>query len=130
MKRREFTRSVRAEIIKRAWRGFDAYCEKCGEPTKQRFEIHHVEMDAMAVERNNRLGASEGQLLCLPCHRRETGEQMPRLRKAKAQEARYIGAEPPRKKIVSRGFAKKVRTPKPPVEGVTGYARLMRDAQD
>ena len=124
MKRREFSKRVKLEIIIRAWpqphseEGFRRICcEKCGAECK-RFEIHHLSQDAMQIDKSAKLTAKEGILLCIPCHKEITAEQAPVLAKALRREAAYLGVTKPKGQIKSRGFVRKERAHegRPPVE--------------
>lgn len=108
-KRREFDRATRVAIVKRAMRpdGQPA-CEKCA-AIGCRLEVHHVDMDAMQIDKSRKLTALEGVLLCEPCHDAETAKQAPVLAKAKAVEARHLGAHQPKSTIPKR---KKPEKPK------------------
>lgn len=97
-KRRNFTKAIRVEIIKRSTRDGVVYCERCGLPAR-RFDIHHREMDAMQTDKSRKLTAKDGELLCAgkpeTCHSIETKAQMPILAKARDTEAYHLNAKPP-----------------------------------
>lgn len=105
MSRREFSRAVKVEIIKRATRNSQVYCERegCGLPCRK-FEIHHLVMDAMETDKSRKLTAANGALWCIPCHDAETKAQAPILAKARAREAAHVGATRPAGRIKSPGF--------------------------
>ena len=130
-KRSEFSKKIQLVIIDRAMtvRGgplnMFPYCERCWGEAK-RYEIHHKKMDAMQVE-PKKLTADMGMLVCIPCHKELTAQQLPILAKAKRQEASHKGLKTPKQKIQSRGFQKKERKVKEPVFGLPAYARQMRD---
>jgi len=114
MTRRNFIRSVRVEIVRRATRDGQAYCEApgCGGLAK-RFEIHHLKMDAMEIDKSRKLTAKDGALWCIPCHDKETSAQAPILAQARAREASHLrAAPPPEHPMRSRGFSTKQREPK------------------
>lgn len=98
MTRRNFTTAVRVEIVKRATRDGVVYCEHegCGLPTKK-YEVHHLKMDAMEVDKSRKLTALDGALFCIPCHDRETKVQRPILAQALAREASHLRV--PRHKV-------------------------------
>ena len=80
IKRLEFSKPVRLEIFKRAGGMAGLRCEKCNLPIKgSAFEIDHIieEWEREDVEFGYReaLTASDGQLLCLPCHRDKSGKK-------------------------------------------------------
>ena len=111
-KRREFTRSVKVSIIKRAMQpvasGLMACCERCEAPA-HKFHIDHIIPDGLAVDKSAPLTAKDGMLLCLPCHEKKTAGDVPSIAKAKRIEAKHIGATRPEGKLQSRGFQKKTR---------------------
>lgn len=106
--RREFSKAVRVEIIKRATHDGKVWCEGCGCITK-RFEIDHCIADGLRIDKSKHLTAFDGELLCKDagrdsCHGRKTAEQdIPAIARAKRLEATHIGAKPaPKAKIASR----------------------------
>ena len=108
-KRREFTKAVKVEIIKRASDTIlGLACEKCGTAVKK-FEIDHWIPDGLSVDKSAPLTAKDGMLLCLPCHATKTAGDVPSIAKAKRIEAKHIGATRPEGKLQSRGFQKKPR---------------------
>ena len=105
MSRREFLRSVKREIICRA---MDATgvprCEQCF-GVAIGGEIHHVDMDAMQIDKSARLTAADGKLLCKVCHKEETAKQAPELAQAKRRELLDMGIRiVPIRQIQSRRF--------------------------
>jgi hypothetical protein len=74
MNRREFPRSVKAEIVKRAMDEKGRIrCEGCYGVVR-RFEIDHVIAEALVVDKTKALTAKDGQLLGYCCHRGEDGK--------------------------------------------------------
>jgi hypothetical protein len=126
MNRREFTKPVAVEIVKRAIMPGSAWpnCEECHASCK-RFEIHHIRADGLEVDKSAKLAAAEGQLLCIPCHAEKTKADVAAIAKAKRREALHVGAKPtPRRPIQFPGFpAKPAREPKqlPPRRGGIRY---------
>jgi hypothetical protein len=60
-------------------------------------------------------------LLCIECHSEKTKDDVARIAKAKRVEAKFLGADTPKQKIQSRGFAKrpkKEKLPMPPRRGI------------
>lgn len=105
--RREFKRSVKVAIIKRATKelpsGFRyAACEKCGMDCRGRFVIDHIDPDALQIDKSKPLTAEEGQLLCLPCNEIKTKKDIADIAKVKRQEAEYLGADKPNKSPIPR----------------------------
>lgn len=103
MNRREFKKAIKVEIVRRATRTdgnslSDQYCEKCSNPTKARFEIHHLREDALEVDKAKALTAEDGALWCKPCHDEHTRKfSTPAVALAKRQEAASLGVEAPNK---------------------------------
>lgn len=124
MSRREFKKPVKVEIITRAHRvaldrGLDPLvsgpiCEKCGQPTKYRFEIHHLREDGLEVDKSKPLTATDGALWCVPCHKDHTAKvSVPIIAKAKRREAAHLGAKSAKAPIKSDSDAlKSSRRPK------------------
>lgn len=110
MARREFTKTVKVEIIRRATVNGAQVCEKCrGWPLKA-FELHHLKMDALEIDKRRRLTVADGALWCIPCHAEETAAQAPILARVKAREASHLGVKSvPAKKIESAGFKKSAK---------------------
>jgi hypothetical protein len=107
MARREFKRSVRVAIIRRATKVTDGaglssvFCEKCGAIAKS-FEIHHQREDALEVDKSKPLTAADGVLWCKPCHDEHTRKfSTPAVALAKRQEAAALGVEKPGKQKIA-----------------------------
>lgn len=107
MARREFPRSVKVAVIKRATREGVVYCEKCGGIAKK-FQIDHVIADSHGGEPV----IENAQLLCEPCFSEKNPKDTTIAAKIKAVEARHLGVTKPKQKIHSRGFAKIERAPR------------------
>jgi len=102
MNRREFKKSVKVEIIKRA--GLNHLvpnCENCGSSSRQ-FEIDHRDPDAMQIDKSRKLTAEDGWLLCIPCHDAKTKIDVAGIAKAKRVEAKHLGAEKPHKQKIAQ----------------------------
>lgn len=129
MKRREFSRDVRAEIIRRATNAAgQVCCEGCGYVglKKHKYQVDHTTPTQILLEKR-KLTAADGKVLCLLCHKEKTGEDVARITKAKAQEASRMGLKAPSKTIQGRGFAPKPETkPSKPerTDTVKGMPRL------
>jgi 5-methylcytosine-specific restriction enzyme A len=126
-KRREFSTSVKVEIIKRATRDGVTYCEWCKLPTR-RWEIDHIVADGLCVDKSRPLTAKDGELLCKEvCHAdKTTKHDVPAIAKAKRREATFVGAKHPAGTIKSPGFARppaKDRTVTKVANGVSEMAR-------
>ncbi len=138
MNRREFSRSVRVEIITRARDAAGVpRCEfveagvRCG--STKGLEVNHKAMDAMTSDDDKakrKLTADDGELLCVDHHREETKMQQADLAKARAQEAAHLGAKPPPDKpLVSRGFAKVTKRDKEPLRVAAGLSGIWRQVR-
>lgn len=116
MARREFTRDVKAEIVKRASAGGEIACEGCGLVlTGKKFHIDHTKPDAMEVDKSRKLTADDGKLLGVDCcHGPKTRNvDIPMIAKAKRTEAKHLGIDRQKPKISSKGFDRKERHSKP-----------------
>lgn len=100
MKRREFSRAIKAAIIKRSMneRG-QPCCEKCGLVLKPgQMEIDHVVAEALVIDKAKDLTAEDGQLLGLCCHRGEDGktaQDVGDIARAKRREQKHMGLKRP-----------------------------------
>jgi hypothetical protein len=94
--RREFPRSVREEIVRRA-KNSDGIicCEGCSLVLgAKRYEIDHVIAEALVVDKSKPLTAKDGQLLGACCHRGEDGktaQDVTAIAKAKRRGAKHDG---------------------------------------
>lgn len=98
--RREFPAKVKVAAFRRA----NGHCEKCTArlvPGKLAYD--HVLPDWLGGEPT----LSNCEVLCDACHGAKTsGEDVPRIAKAKRQRASHLGIRSPKSQIQSRGFAK------------------------
>ena len=99
MTRREFTASTKLEIIRRATDADGVIrCEEChGEANGG--EVHHLEQDALQIDKTAKLTAADGALLCRACHKEITKAQAPVLAKVKRVERKHVGAKAARGSI-------------------------------
>ena len=104
--RREFTKAVKVEIIKRARVNAVIRCEKCAVDVRGSWHIDHIDPDAMQIDKSEPLTAEEGQLLCLPCHDEKTRKDVADIAKAKRREAAHLGARRPRQPMKGGGTLK------------------------
>ncbi len=96
MNRREFSRSVKFEIIRRATRDGRIYCEGCHcDVTGKKIEIDHVLAEALVMDKSTPLTAKDGQLLGVKCCHRggenKTKADVQRIRKADRQTFGRLG---------------------------------------
>lgn len=106
--RREFDKRTQVAIIKRATAGGQVLCERCNALCR-RWEIHHIEQDAMQTNKSAKLTPCDGVLLCKPCHDVVTKAQAPVLAKVLRIEAAHLGAKRIKAKIPSRPRAARER---------------------
>jgi 5-methylcytosine-specific restriction enzyme A len=103
--RREFPKSIKVQVVRRATHDFVVYCEKCHLPTKK-FQIDHVIPDAiggMPIIGN-------AELICEACYSVKNPQDTSTAAKTKRIEAKNIGIKSvARWPIQSRGFAKTER---------------------
>jgi ribosomal protein S30 len=106
-KRREFSKPVKAEIMKRCEVPTGFQCEECGAivPTG---EIDHTIAEELVIDKSKKLTAADGKFLCWPCHQGPDGKT-PKdkaiIAKAKRQEAGHLRIQTPKQPIKSAGFA-------------------------
>jgi hypothetical protein len=107
MKRREFTKPVKAEILRRATRDGRIHCEGCDiDVTGKRFEFDHTIAEALILDKSRKLTCDDGRLLGECCHRGpdgKTAKDVKAIAKAKRQEAGQF--KRPAGNIKSAGFA-------------------------
>lgn len=103
IKRREFPKLVRVEILQRAKVATGFRCEKCGAVVASG-EVDHSKADGLEIDKTRKLTADDGQFLCIPCHREKTRNDVAMIAKAKRVEARHVGAAKPKQQIRSAGF--------------------------
>lgn len=107
MSRREFTKPVYAEIVKRAMHPkLGLCCEGCGLVLgKRKYHVDHTIADALQIDKSRKLTAADGKLLGVECcHKPKTVEDVGAIAKAKRVEANYHGFAAPKQKIPGRGF--------------------------
>ena len=129
--RNEFSRAVKRDIAKRAERptGFQCEAEGCG-LIVARGEIHHVNQDAMELDKKRKLTAEDGLFLCKPCHDAISGKQQTVLAKVLRQEADHLRiVKPPEIQggpmATTERAAKRRANQKPPVANQGGiFARI------
>lgn len=105
--RREFTKQVYAEIVKRAMHPKHGICcEGCGLVLgKKPYHVDHTIADALQIDKSRKLTAADGKLLGVECcHKPKTVEDVGAIAKAKRVEANYLGFSAPKQKIPGRGF--------------------------
>lgn len=109
MARREFSKMVYAEIVRRA---MDAkgqlWCEGCGGFIKaKRYHVDHTIADGLILDKKRKLTAKDGKLLGIECcHAPKTAEDVKVIAKAKRVEAKHIGIKADKQPITSPGFPK------------------------
>lgn len=84
--RREFPRSIKVAVIKRANHGGAIYCERCGLPAKK-FQIDHIVADAIGGEPV--IGNAE--LICDVCFGIKNPHDTRLAAKSKRREAKFLG---------------------------------------
>jgi 5-methylcytosine-specific restriction endonuclease McrA len=100
MPRKEFPKTVKVAVIKRATKDGIVFCEGCGALAKK-WEIDHITPDGLFGEPT----LENAKLLCQICHSEKTKKDVKNIAQAKRREARHLGV---RKKptLMSRGFTK------------------------
>lgn len=129
MPRREFSKSIRREIVKRATKRVGnisrIYCECCHLPT-DRWHIDHIIPDALRIDKSGKLTAEDGQLLCAgsreTCHGKKTAEvDVPAIRQAVRREDKRLGVKSNKAKFPQRQKPERVK--RPPAAGMPGMYR-------
>jgi hypothetical protein len=101
-KRREFPRSVKVEVVKRATKDNAVYCEKCALPAK-RWQIDHVIADAHGGEPV----LSNAELICEQCFSVKNPKDTTIAAKLKRIEAKALGV----RKTATMKTAKRDKAP-------------------
>lgn len=101
-KRREFPRSVKVEVVKRATKDNAVYCEKCGALAK-RWQIDHVIADAHGGEPV----LSNAELICESCYSVKNPKDTTIAAKLKRIEAKALGV----RKAATMKTAKREKAP-------------------
>ena len=132
-KRREFTKPVMAQIVKRAMTADGQIaCESCGLVLGRKpYNIDHTIPDGLVVDKSKKLTAEEGKLLgkgC--CHDPKThGIDVPAIAKAKRNEAKEYGFGRPKQTIRNAPFARSEKArpaPKPALPPRRIYKEIER----
>jgi len=116
--RRNFTRDVYAQIVKRAMTpNGEIACEGCGLVLgKKKWHVDHTKPDALEIDKSRKLTAEDGRLLGVECcHKPKTAIDVKVIAKAKAVEAKHLGIKPKKVPIRSAGFPKSPKPDKIPV---------------
>jgi len=114
MKRREFSRAVKAEIMARCHVATGWQCELCRTIVASG-EVDHVIAEALCIDKSIKLTAKDGAFLCWPCHQGPDGKtpkDKAAIGKAKRVEAKYLGTKPPS----SSKIAARVKDAMPPLD--------------
>ena len=132
-KRREFTKAVYAQIVKRAMLpSGEIACEGCGLILgKKVYHIDHTIADGLQVDKSKKLTAADGKLLGVECcHKPKTANDVKVISKAKRVEGNYLGFKAPKTRIKGPSFPKTEkaarRQPKPSLPP----RQLYREIQD
>lgn len=120
MSRREFTKTVYAQIVRRAMLpNGEIACEGCGLILgKKPYHVDHTKPDGLEIDKSRKLTAADGKLLGVECcHKPKTAVDVAVIAKAKRNEARHLGIKRATQKIPSRPAAPKQRADKLPMPG-------------
>jgi hypothetical protein len=115
MARREFTRTVYAQIVHRATVAGQIACEGCGLILgKKKYHVDHTIADALQIDKARKLTADDGKLLGVECcHAPKTKIDVAVIAEAKRREAKFHGFSRPKQTIPGRGFPKPEKAAKP-----------------
>lgn len=109
MARREFTRAVYAQIVKRALHPKHGICcEGCGLVLGAKpYHVDHTIADALQIDKSRKLTADDGKLLGVDCcHAPKTKIDVAVIAEAKRREERHLGIKRPKQTIRSAPFPK------------------------
>ncbi len=115
MSRREFTKAVYAQIVKRAMlESGEIACEGCGLILgKKVYHVDHTVADGLQVDKSRKLTADDGKLLGVECcHKPKTKADVKVIAKAKRVEESYLGMRAPSKKMRGPNFPKSAKAEK------------------
>jgi hypothetical protein len=118
MSRREFTKAVYAQIVKRAMQpNGEIACEGCGLILgKKLYHVDHTIADGLQIDKSRKLTADDGKLLGVECcHKPKTAVDVAVIAEAKRREAKYLGIKRPKQKIPSNNTLR-TRQPKKTVQ--------------
>jgi len=107
--RREFSKSVYAQIVKRAMHPVHGIvCEGCGLILgHKKWHVDHIKPDGLEVDKRGKLTAADGQLLGVECcHAPKTKNDVAVIAEAKRREAKHLGIKRPKGAVKSAGFPK------------------------
>ncbi|MFC0246834.1 hypothetical protein ACFOLL_13175 [Falsochrobactrum ovis] len=105
MARREFSKKVYAEIVKRAMLpNGEIACEGCGLILgKKPYHVDHIKPDALEIDKSQRLTAKDGQLLGVECcHKPKTKQDIAVIAEAKRREEKHLGMKRPTSKLATK----------------------------
>ena len=127
MSRREFPKSVRVAVTRRAMKDGVLYCEACGGQAK-RFQIDHIRPDGLLGEPI----LENAQLICQACWEIKNPKDTAAIAKAKRREAKHVGAVRPKQSIRSAPFPKRERAHegREAAKGMTNIARRYQLERD
>lgn len=109
MARREFTKTVYMQIVKRALHPKHGICcEGCGLVLGAKpYHVDHTVPDALRIDKTRKLTADDGKLLGVECcHKPKTADDVAVIAEAKRREERYLGVKRTTQPIRSAGFPK------------------------
>ena len=86
MPRKEFSKAIKVQAIKRATRDGAVYCEMCGALAKT-WEIDHANPDGLTGQPT----LENAVIACRPCHAEKTKQDVGQIAKAKRREAKALG---------------------------------------
>lgn len=107
MPRREFTKTVKKQIIARSTnKDGQICCEGCNLILGlKKYDIDHTHPDGLTAEKR-KLTAEDGQLLCKQCHKAKTKRDVQAMRKADRVRNRHTGATAPKQTIKGKPLSK------------------------
>lgn len=132
MARREFTKKVYAQIVKRALHPKHGICcEGCGLVLGAKpYHVDHTIPDALQIDKSRALTAEDGKLLGAKCcHKPKTAVDVAVIAEAKRREEKYLGIKRPKQKIPSAPFPKTEKAMKRQPKAALPYRPLYQERQ-
>lgn len=129
MARREFSKTVYAQIVKRAMHPVHGiFCEGCGLILgKKPYNVDHIKPDGLEIDKTRNLTVDDGQLLGAECcHAPKTKIDVATIAQAKRREEKHLGMKRPKGAIKSAGFPKAAK-PTHPISKALPFRKLYQE---
>ena len=120
MARREFPKSIKVAVIRRATRDGVVYCEGCGALAKT-WQIDHMRADGLLGEPT----LENAQVLGPCCYAPKNADDTTKIAQAKRREAAHLGATKP-KGSIPKPPSENARRKSEPVQVAAGMPGIFR----